>query len=277
VTLWSSVRPSAIAVNACPVELIATSRFEAVHFGTVLPSRVGRRWSQKQEHDLGRHPACHRSLAALSGLWRRQDDDRGNDELVEMKEDRGLSGTAPPEGDGMSLMQRPVETPMGERMMRTSMLFVFSLVIVTACSGGASTSAVPASSAAGTSMSVSGTWTGTSTDTTGQGKMTWTLTQNANAMTGTMNISDTGRSMMGNGSMQGTVSGSTVTFHMVVPTGGFGGMMSSCSMSMEGKAQMSDDGRTMTGTYSGSMSGMMSQMPQPCGGPMSNGSFTLTR
>jgi hypothetical protein len=82
--------------------------------------------------------------------------------------------------------------------------------------------------------------------------------------------------MMGNGSMQGTISGSTVTFHMAVPNGGFGGMMSSCSMGMDGQATMSQDGHTMTGTYSGNMSGMMSQM-QSCGGTMNNGQFTLTR
>jgi hypothetical protein len=106
--------------------------------------------------------------------------------------------------------------------------------------------------------------------------MTWALTQNGSAMAGTMNISDTVRSMMGSGSMQGTVSGSAVTFHMAVPAGGFDAMMSSCSMAVDGPAQMSSDGHTMTGTYSGSMSGMMSQM-QSCGGPMNGGHFTLTR
>jgi hypothetical protein len=106
--------------------------------------------------------------------------------------------------------------------------------------------------------------------------LTWTLIQNGNAIAGTMNISDSGRGMMGNGSMQGTINGSTMTFHMAVPNGNFSGMMSSCSMSADGQVQMSDDGHTMTGTYSGSMSGMMSQM-QSCGGAMNNGRFTLTR
>ena len=106
--------------------------------------------------------------------------------------------------------------------------------------------------------------------------MTWTLTHNGNAMTGTMNISDSGRGMMGNGSLKGTINGSTMTFHMAVPNGGFSGMMSSCSMSADGQAQMSDDGHTMTGTYSGTMSGMMSQM-KSCGGAMNNGHLTLTR
>lgn len=125
-------------------------------------------------------------------------------------------------------------------------------------------------------MNLSGSWTGTSADTSGRENMTWALNQNGNAMTGTMNISDGGRGMAGSGSMQGTVSGSSMTFHMTVPNGGFNGMMSSCSMSVDGQAQMSDDGHRMTGTYSGNMSGMMSSM-QSCGGAMNNGQFTLTR
>jgi hypothetical protein len=85
--------------------------------------------------------------------------------------------------------------------------------------------------------------------------------------------------MVGNGSMQGTISGSNVTFHMAVPAGGFSGMMSSCVMGIDGQAIMSEDGHTMTGTYSGNMSGMMSggMMGQACGGAMNNGQFTLTR
>jgi hypothetical protein len=164
--------------------------------------------------------------------------------------------------------------------MRSSILVVFSLMFVTACTGSASVPTAPTPTTAATLTSLSGTWIGTSADTTGRENMTWVVTQNRNAMTGTMNISDTSRSMMGNGSMQGTISGSTVSFHMTVPSGGFSGMMSSCSMSVDGQGQMSDDGHTMTGTYSGDMSGMMSGMmssTQSCGGAMNSGQFTLTR
>ncbi|MGE5361642.1 MAG: hypothetical protein ACM3NQ_21715 [Bacteroidales bacterium] len=126
---------------------------------------------------------------------------------------------------------------------------------------------------------MTGTWSGSSTDTTGQETMIWTVAQNGTSMTGTMNLSDTGRGMMGNGAMTGTVNGSTVTFHMQVPTGGFSGAMSPCSMGMDGQATVSADGHTMTGTYSGSMSGMMAggMMNQSCGGAMNSGRFTLTR
>jgi hypothetical protein len=160
--------------------------------------------------------------------------------------------------------------------MRISILVVFSLMFMTACGGSTSGPASPTPIPPGTIASLSGTWTGVSADTSGQENMTWTVTQNGNAMTGTMNISDGGRSMMGSGSMQGTISGSSVTFHMAVPNGGFSGMMSSCSMVMDGQAQMSDEGHTMTGTYSGNVSGMMSSM-QSCGGAMNTGRFTLTK
>ena len=157
--------------------------------------------------------------------------------------------------------------------------FALIVLFTTGCGGSSSSPASPSSVPSTTVNSMTGMWTGTSADSTGQEKMTWTVTQNGTGMTGTMSFSDTGRNMMGNGSMQGTISGSTVTFHMSIPNGGFNGMMSSCSMGMDGHATMSDDGRTMTGTYSGSMSGMMSggMMNQACGGAMSNGQFTLTR
>jgi hypothetical protein len=163
--------------------------------------------------------------------------------------------------------------------MRTSILVVLGLLAVTACGGSTYTPATPSATSPGTLTSVSGTWTGTSADTTGPETLAWTVTQNGTAMTGTMNIGDTGRSLMGTGSMQGTISGANMTFHMTVPTGGFGGMMSSCSMGVDGQATMSSDGHTMTGTYSGNMSGMMSggMMGQSCGGAMNNGQFTLTR
>jgi len=79
--------------------------------------------------------------------------------------------------------------------------------------------------------------------------------------------------------MQGTINGSTMTFHMAVPSGGFSNMMASCSLGMDGQATMSNDGHTMTGTYLGNMSGMMSGMMSTvsCGGAMGNGQFTLTR
>ncbi len=158
--------------------------------------------------------------------------------------------------------------------MRLVAATLLGALALTACGGSTSSPAAPSSP-----TSVSGTWTGSSHDTTGQETMSWNVTQSGSSLSGTMGMSDSGRGMMGNGTMTGTVDGNTVTFHMNVPTGDFSGMMSSCSMAVDGQANMSSDGHTMTGTYTGSLSGMMSggMMGQSCGGAMSNGQFTLTR
>jgi hypothetical protein len=163
--------------------------------------------------------------------------------------------------------------------MRNSVLVAISLMIVSACAGSASSPAAPSATMAATVTNLSGSWTGTSVDSTGRETMAWIVNQTGNAMSGTMSIADSNRNMMGSGSMQGTVSGSTVVFHMTVPAGGFNGTMSPCSMLVDGQGQMSADGHTMTGTYAGNMSGMMSGMMSStsCGGAMSSGQFTMTR
>jgi hypothetical protein len=152
-------------------------------------------------------------------------------------------------------------------------------LVVSACGMNSSAPMSPSMSMPASTANVTGSWSGTSADTLGSDRMTWTVTQTGSAMSGTMDVSDTNRNMTGSGTMTGTMNGSTLTFHMSVPAGGFGGQMSSCSMGIDGQGTMSADGRTMTGTYSGSMSGMMSggMMGQMCGGAMNNGQFTMTR
>ena len=163
--------------------------------------------------------------------------------------------------------------------MRYLGLVILTATLATAC--GANTSAPVSPSAIRTPsvLSAAGTWSGTSTDTTGSAQLSWTVTQNGTDMTGTMSVGNTGRSMMGTGTMRGTVNGQALTFHMDVPSGGFSGMMSACSMGVDGQGTMSADGHTLTGTYSGSLVGMMTagMMNQSCGGAMNNGQFTMTR
>ncbi len=162
--------------------------------------------------------------------------------------------------------------------MRSLLLALVAGFAIAACGGNAASPVSP-SAAPPSSSALTGTWSGTSADTTGPETITCTLTQNGTTLSGTMAFNDSQRNMMGNGVMQATVNGQTVTFHMGVPNGGFSGMMSSCIMSADGQATISADGHTMTGTYSGSMSGMMSggMMGRSCGGTMGNGHFTLTR
>lgn len=163
--------------------------------------------------------------------------------------------------------------------MRLALALLFGLAAA-ACGGTRTSPTSPALEPPAGAASMTGTWSGTSADTTGQAKMTWTISQSGSTFTASTSVSDNARSMMGNGTMQGTVNGQTMTFHMTVPNGAFSGMMSSCSMSVDGQAQMSDNGHAMTGTYTGTMSGMMSGMMsqgQSCGGAMNNGQFTMTR
>ncbi len=166
--------------------------------------------------------------------------------------------------------------------MRILSLALFVTIVAAACGSSVSAPTSPSQMPSGSLSAMTGTWSGRSSDTTGSENMTWTVNENGSTVTASTNVSDTARNMMGNGTMQGTVNGRTMTFHMSVPNGGFSGMMSSCSMSIDGQAVMSDDGHTMTGTYTGTMAGMMSQasgmMSQTsCGGAMSNGQFTLNR
>ena len=158
---------------------------------------------------------------------------------------------------------------------------LFSLVFsvgltAAACGGSANSPAAPSPVGGTTQLSMTGTWLGTSADSTGGEQMGLNLTQNGTTVTGTMSFADPTRNMMGTGTMQGTLNGRKLTFHMAVPNGGFAASMSACSMSMDGNADISDDGMTLMGTYGGQMSGMMSQM-QNCGGALNNGHFTMKR
>jgi hypothetical protein len=155
-----------------------------------------------------------------------------------------------------------------------------AVLLVSACSGTSNpVSPTPANNS--NLAAVSGTWAGTMTDTTGTAADTWTVSQSGTTVTGTMSMSDNTRNMMGAGTMSGTVNGKSVSFHMEVKAGGFSGMMSTCGMMIDGQGMMSEDGHTMTGSYTGAFSGMMSSgmmgMMQPCGGTMGNGTFSLTR
>jgi len=164
-------------------------------------------------------------------------------------------------------------------MRQFSFVFLLGLTVA-ACGGSASSPTAPSPVSGTTPLSVTGNWLGTSTDSTGGEQMRLVLTQNGTTVTGPMSFADPTRTMMGNGTMQGTLTGNTMTFHMTIPTGGFNGSMSPCSMSMDGRADISADGVTMTGTYGGQMSGMMSGMmsqQQSCGGAITNGQFTMKR
>jgi hypothetical protein len=119
--------------------------------------------------------------------------------------------------------------------------------------------------------------------------MGWIVTQEDGRVTGTMSFSNSGRRMMGNGTVHGTWDGQRFNFRIEIPNGGFGGMMASCALVLTGQATLDEHRQAMMGTYAGQVSGTMpgpgpwsgpgggTHHMQPCGGLLNNGQFQLTR
>jgi hypothetical protein len=131
-------------------------------------------------------------------------------------------------------------------------------------------------SSANANIVIIGRWSATTSDSAGSANGVWTLTQSGTSLSGTTRITDDTRDMTGNGTIRGAVNGQSITFRMDVPTGGFGGMMARCSMVIDGEGTVSDDGRKITGSYTGSLTGMMA-LQRSCGGTLGRGTFSMTR
>jgi hypothetical protein len=131
-------------------------------------------------------------------------------------------------------------------------------------------------SAADANIVIIGRWSGSTIDSAGSANGVWALTQNGTSLSGTVRLTDNARDMAGDGAIRGTVNGKSITFRMEVPTGGFANTMAACSMVIDGEGTTSDDGRKITGTYTGSLAGMMTPQ-RSCGGTLSRGSFSMAR
>jgi hypothetical protein len=136
--------------------------------------------------------------------------------------------------------------------------------------------AVAPSSADANIVVIVGSWSGTTSDSAGSANGVWTLTQDGTTLSGTTRITDNTRDLAGDGTIRGALNGKSISFHMEVPTGGFAGAMATCAMVIEGDGTMSDDGRRMTGRYTGSLAGMTGAQ-RSCGGTLSRGTFSMTR
>jgi hypothetical protein len=82
-----------------------------------------------------------------------------------------------------------------------------------------------------------GRWSGTTSDSAGSAAGVWALAQNGTALTG---------------------------------------VMATCSMVIDGEGTMSDDGGKITGSYTGSLAGMIGPQ-RSCGGTLSRGTFSMAR
>ena len=114
--------------------------------------------------------------------------------------------------------------------------------------------------------SFAGTWRGNVTVSNVTAVMTWTLTQTGTSVSGPVVIAlPTGVVLM-NGTVAGTVSGSSLTYTITVPAGGVV-TQPGCSGQITGASALSST-TTMTGTYA---------VSSACNTGLTNGTFTLTR
>jgi hypothetical protein len=114
--------------------------------------------------------------------------------------------------------------------------------------------------------SFAGTWRGNITVTGVTAVMTWTLSQTGTSVSGPVVIALPTGAVLLNGTIGGTVSGSSLTYTITVPPGGVV-TQPGCSGQISGASALSST-TTMTGTYS---------VNSACTTGLSSGSFTLTR
>ena len=114
--------------------------------------------------------------------------------------------------------------------------------------------------------SFAGTWRGNITVSGVTAVMTWTLSQTSTSVSGPVVIALPTGAVLLNGTIGGTVSGSSLTYTITVPPGGVV-TQPGCSGQISGASALSST-MTMTGTYS---------VNSACTTGLSNGSFTLTR
>jgi hypothetical protein len=107
-------------------------------------------------------------------------------------------------------------------------------------------------------INVAGTWSGTEADRLGPGLLTWTLTQNGSAISGTalirpVNATDGSCASCHkskDGTLLGTLSGSTLALTMTFPAGGAADPTPACSILLT-STRLAVTSSLIAGTYSG--------------------------
>jgi hypothetical protein len=140
------------------------------------------------------------------------------------------------------------------------------LVSAPACDSSSSTMPPPQST------DLTGTWAGDLALQSLQGitaRMTWTLTQNNNAVAGSVLVSLPNGTVLLNGTLSGTLSGSTLTYVIVVSPGGIPSQPA-CAGQLGGTV-------TATLGVTSTLSGSYALTSATCTTPFSSGTFTLTK
>lgn len=152
-------------------------------------------------------------------------------------------------------------------MNRRLLLLVISTVcaIGAACSSSTSTGApsLPA-------IDITGTWSGPTTFDGQSSKMVWTLVeQPGGAVTGSMFDALPSGTVLINGSLTGTVNGSTLTYAIAIGAGAIPSLPT-CTGQLTGSMQIS------IGTPS-TLAGSFTVAASSCPSPLAGGPLTLTR
>ena len=134
-------------------------------------------------------------------------------------------------------------------------LAVVALTLALGCGDGGDDGVEPSES-----LNITGTWTGPATDNSGPGTLTFVLNHQGTTVTGTSTAKDDATGIVLSGTITGSVTnGNTFRGHMATDFGG-------CQIDLDFTATVS--GSSMSGSYSGT---------NGCTGPVTNGSFQLTK
>ena len=145
-----------------------------------------------------------------------------------------------------------------------------SVVTLLLCLAGCSEHSTPSTPSTPNVTSFAGTWAGDLTVQSNAARMTWTLTQSATAVTGPVIVALPNGIVLLNGTLNGTISGSTLTYTISVQPGGIPSQPA-CSGQLGGTVSQSSFSSPAT------LSGSYSVTSSTCTTPFSSGTFTLSK
>jgi hypothetical protein len=120
-------------------------------------------------------------------------------------------------------------------------------------------------STAPSTTNIGGTWTGNLTTPAGTERVSWILTQSGSSVNGTVSVVDPTALPLFNGTLSGTLTGSTLTYAVTIPAGGVPAIPT-CTGHVDGTMTVS--GSSMSGSFTGTST---------CQVPISGGTLTLAK
>ena len=151
--------------------------------------------------------------------------------------------------------------------MRSAFAKIVLLVFVAAFIAGCNP--LSSSDSSGSGSNIAGTWVG-SVFLLGQNTtMTWQLTQNDQSVSGPVTVAQSTGTVLLNGSLSGTVSGSTLTYVITVGAGAIPSLPN-CSGQLSGTT-------TIYTAVPSTMTGNLTVVSSSCPGSFPDATFTLTK